>query len=85
MQLAASRQREVELVHRLEMLKHEQQKIKTEANDLSLSDNESSGSNSPIMGPTVPLKNIVSNPKAGASLGLMVRMLSLFTEDFIHS
>ena len=72
MQLAASRQRESELVHRLEVFKHEQQKIKTEANEPSLSDGVSSGANSPVLAPGMPLKNIVSNPKTGASLGLMV-------------
>ncbi|OCB91988.1 hypothetical protein A7U60_g696 [Sanghuangporus baumii] len=77
MQLAASRQRESELVHRLEVLKHEQQKIKTEANEPSLSDGISSGANSPVMAPVLPLKNIVSNPKTGASLGLMVLLCAL--------
>ncbi|KAL5529832.1 hypothetical protein ACEPAF_6089 [Sanghuangporus sanghuang] len=77
MQLAASRQRECELVHRLEMLKHEQQKVKMETNEPSLSDGTSSGANSPIMAPTFPFKNIVSNPKTGASLGLMVLLCAL--------
>ncbi|KAL5487459.1 hypothetical protein ACEPAI_5567 [Sanghuangporus weigelae] len=77
MQLAASRQRESELVHRLEVLKHEQQKIKTEANEPCLSDGISSGANSPVMAPVLPLKNIVSNPKTGASLGLMVLLCAL--------
>ncbi|KAL5487458.1 hypothetical protein ACEPAI_5566 [Sanghuangporus weigelae] len=77
MQLAASRQRESELVHRLEMLKHEQQKVKMEANEPSLSDGTSSGANSPVMAPTLPFRNIVSNPKAGASLGLMVLLCAL--------
>ncbi|KAL5527988.1 hypothetical protein ACEPAG_6789 [Sanghuangporus baumii] len=77
MQLSASRQRESELVHRLEMLKHEQQKIKMETNEPSLSDGTSSGANSPVMEPTLPFRNIVSNPKTGASLGLMVLLCAL--------
>ena len=63
MQLAASRQREADLVHKLEVLKHETNKIKTEASEPSLSDGASSGSNSPTTVPGLP----------GASLGLMVR------------
>ncbi|KAL5507674.1 hypothetical protein ACEPAH_5292 [Sanghuangporus vaninii] len=88
MQLAASRQRESELVHRLEMLKHEQQKVKMESNEPSLSDGTSSGANSPVMAPTLPFKNIVSNPKTGASLGLMVLLCalpSLLSQPSSHS
>ncbi|EJD01760.1 uncharacterized protein FOMMEDRAFT_169806 [Fomitiporia mediterranea MF3/22] len=77
MQLQSSRQREVELVHRLEVLKHEQ-KVKTEASEPTLSDgtNSDAGTNSPFMAP-VSFKNIVANPKGGASLGLMVLLCAL--------
>ncbi|EJD01758.1 uncharacterized protein FOMMEDRAFT_22103 [Fomitiporia mediterranea MF3/22] len=77
MQLASARQREIELVHRLEVLKHEQ-KVKTEASEPVLSDgtNSDAGANSPLMAPA-SLKNIVANPKGGASLGLMVLLCAL--------
>lgn len=73
MQLSASRQREAELNHQLAMLQQQkEQNVKTESFEPILgSEGTSSGANSPLMTAST-LKNVVANPKGGASLGLMV-------------
>ncbi|KAI5120326.1 hypothetical protein M0805_000386 [Coniferiporia weirii] len=74
-QLAAARQRETELAHRLETSQH--QKVKTEAYEPVLSEGTSSGASSPLLGPFSPLKSAITSPKGGASLGLMVLLCAL--------
>lgn len=75
-QLADAKRREAELAQRLEQAasgKSASDEIKRELYEPTLSacDNmsTSSGASSPLLGP----RNVVANPKTGASLGLMVR------------
>ena len=82
-QLEAARQREQELNEQLEKLQTITQHVKTESQEPALSasssdDGSSSGASTPLLTPTssFPL-SLRTNPKSGASLGLMVR-LTLF-------
>ncbi|THH10110.1 hypothetical protein EW145_g1558 [Phellinidium pouzarii] len=74
-QLAEARHRQAELEHRLET-SQQQYKVKSEMYEPMLSEGTCSGASSPFMGPG-SLKNIVTNPKGGASLGLMVLLCAL--------